>query len=449
MRRRQLAPAELFVGSFLLLTIAGTLGFKLLPGLYQGESLGWLEAAFTATSAVCVTGLIVVDTATYFTPAGQGYILLLIQLGGLGMLALTSMVITALGGRPSLRSEFVAASSRQAIPHITARRLILDVVRFTLYFEAMGAVVLYALWAPRLGWREAAWPAIFHSISAFCNAGFSTNTNSLMDFQQSPATLFVISLLIVAGGLGFVTMEELHQLTRRTNRTRNRLSIHSRIVLVATGILILGSWPLFTIFEWRNTLAHLPVLDKIVNSYFMSVTARTAGFNAVDYAEATDSANFLTIILMMIGGSPGSTAGGIKTTTFALLGLLAWSRLRSHSTVTFSHRSIPDETIQRATGLFVIATGVVVAGVLLLCSVGDLLGARERFMVLLFEVVSAFNTVGLSMGVTPKLSGLSHWVIIMLMFAGRTGPLALAAALTVRFSQRGRFRLAYEEVIVG
>lgn len=448
--QRRLAPAELFVGSFLLLTIAGTLAFKLLPGLYRGAELGWEDAAFTATSAVCVTGLIVVDTATHFTFAGQALILLLIQLGGLGMLALTSMVITALGGRPSLRSESLAVGSRQAVPHIAIRRLIVDIVRFTLLFEGIGAILLYAMWAPQLGWHNAIWPAIFHSVSAFCNAGFSTYSDSLVGFQQAPVTLLVISLLIIAGGLGFVTMEELHQLFRRDSKKQvPRLSVHSRIVLIATVLLTVGGWLLFAAFEWNNTLNHLPIVHKLSNSFFMSVTARTAGFNTVNYAQVTDSAGFLTIMLMMVGGSPGSTAGGIKTTTFALLGLLAWSRLRSRSTVTFAHRSIPAETIQRATGLFVIATGVVVIGVLFLTSMGDLLGAQERFMVLFFEVVSAFNTVGLSMGATSNLAAPSHWLIIVLMFAGRTGPLAIAAALVVRFSQRGRFRLAYEDVIVG
>ena len=178
--RRRLSPAELFIGSFLGLTILGTLCLKLLPGLTYNSPLSGNDAIFTATSAVCVTGLTVVDTATYFTFAGQLVILLLIQLGGLGMLVLTSVIITALGGRPSLRTETLAAGSRQLIPYIPARKLIIDVVRFTFFFEAVGAIWLYGLWAPRYGWQEAIWPAIFHSVSAFCNAGFSTNSTSLM-----------------------------------------------------------------------------------------------------------------------------------------------------------------------------------------------------------------------------------------------------------------------------
>lgn len=448
-RRRNLAPAELFVGSFLALTILGTLGLKLLPGLYQGAPLGWNDAAFTATSAVCVTGLIVVDTATYFTLAGQAFLLLLIQLGGLGMLVLTSVIITALGGRPSLRTETVAAGARQMIPYIPARKLILDVVRFTFFFEAIGAILLYGLWVPRLGWGGAIWPSIFHSVSAFCNAGFSTNTDSLIPFRDSPATILVISLLVVAGGVGFVTMEELYQLLIRRLPTGKRLSLHSKIVLSTTAVLIVLAWIFFAIFEWNGLLADMSIVDRLCNALFMSVTPRTAGFNTIDYALASDSTNFLTIILMMIGGSPGSTAGGMKTTTFALLGLLAWSRLRSYPHASFARRSIPDETIQRATGLFVIATGVVVLGVFALAFIGDVTGNRQLFLARLFETVSAFNTVGLSMGITSELSTTSRWIVIGLMFAGRTGPLAIASALILRLSRRGRFRLAYEDVIVG
>ena len=448
--QRLLTPAELFIGSFLSLTILGTLGLKMLPGLYRQDPLSWSDAAFTATSAVCVTGLIVVDTSTHFTLAGQFYLLLLIQLGGLGMLTLTSVIITALGGRPSLRSETITTGVKRVMPNVSARRLILDVVRFTLLIEAAGAILLYLIWAPRLGWREAVWPSIFHSISGFCNAGFSTNADSLVRFQDSPTTILTITALVIAGGLGFVTMEELLQVVRRKPKRRlQRLSIHSRLVLLTSAALLVVGWALFALFEWRGVLSDMPLTDKLSNALFMSVTPRTAGFNTIDYQAASDSTNFLTVLLMMIGGSPGSTAGGMKTTTFALIGLLAWSRLRARQTVIFAGRSIPDETIQRAVGLFVIATGVVLAGIFAVASVEEFIGRESDFLMSMFEVVSAFNTVGLSMGVTSELSAPSRWILVVLMFVGRTGPLSLAAALVVRLSQQGRFRLAYEDVNVG
>ncbi len=446
---RGLAQAEIFVLSFLALIVVGAVILRFVPGLYVNQGLNWTDSIFTSTSAVCVTGLIVVDTASYFTPMGQAVILSLIQLGGLGMLVLTSVIISALGGRPSLSTENLAVGARHMLPQIAAKRLIVDVVRFTFFLEAMGALALYAIWAPQLGWSEAIWPAIFHSVSAFCNAGFSTYSSSLMGFQNSPATIVVISLLVIAGGLGFISMEELHQRYILRNKAVRRLSIHTKLVLVTSGLLLFGCWPIFAAFEWRGVLSEMSTVDKLTNSWFLSVTPRTAGFNTIDYAAASDSTNFLTIILMMIGGSPGSTAGGMKTTTFALLGLLAWSRLRSHSTASFADRSIPAETIQRATGLFVIVIGAVVLGMFLLTSIGDAYDATEPFIAVFFEVASAFNTVGLSMGVTPELSAPSRWVVIVLMFVGRTGPLSIAAALVVRLTLGGRYRLAYEDVVVG
>jgi trk system potassium uptake protein TrkH len=446
---RKIAPAELFVASFVALIAAGVLAFRFMPGLYQNDSLGWTDSIFTATSAVCVTGLIVVDTATHFTFLGQLVILVLIQLGGLGMLVLTSVIISAIGGRPSIGSESMAASTSHVLPQVSASKLILDVVRFTFFFEAIGTILLYVTWAPKLGWREAVWPSVFHSISAFCNAGFSTNTASLIPFQDSPTTIFIISALVISGGIGFITMEEIYQVYLLRNRAIKRISIHSKLVLATSGLLLVGAWPAFAIFEWNGVLAEMPVLGKLTNSFFLSVTPRTAGFNTIDYAQASDSTNFLTIILMMVGGSPGSTAGGLKTTTIALLGLLAWSRLRSNPTCTFANRSIPEATIQRAIGLFVIGIGVVVLGVLAIATVGDFYGTEQPFLVRMFEVVSAFNTVGLSMGITGDLVSPSKWILIGLMFAGRTGPLAIAAALVVRLSTGGRYRLAYEDVVVG
>jgi len=439
----------MFVASFLMLIAGGALALLIMPGLYQGEGLGLTDAIFTATSAVCVTGLIVVDTATHFTFLGQLVILILIQLGGLGMLVLTSVVIAAIGGRPSLGSESMAASSSHVLPQVPAAKLILDIVRFTFFLEAIGAIFLYIIWAPTLGWQKAIWPAIFHSISAFCNAGFSTNTASLVEFQNSTATIIVVSCLVVVGGIGFITMEEIYQRYLRRNQAVRRITIHSKLVLLATAVLLIGAWPIFAMFEWNGVLAEMSVLDKLANSLFLSVTPRTAGFNTIDYAQTSDSTNFLTIILMSVGGSPGSTAGGLKTTTFALLGLLAWSRLRGKPTCSFANRSIPEATIQRATGLFVISIGIVVIGVFALASVGDYLGEKHSFMVRVFEAVSAFNTVGLSMGITGELSPTSRWILIVLMFVGRTGPLAIAAALVVRLSAGGRYRLAYEDVVVG
>lgn len=453
-RWRDLSPSQLFVSSFLCLILLGTLGLQGLPGLYTGDGLSWLDALFTATSAVCVTGLIVVDTSTYFTAWGQGYILLLIQVGGLGIITFTTLIISTLGRRLSLRSEFIVHGPHNVAPELDRRRLAHHVVAFSLLVEAAGFILLYLLWVPSMGFAEAAWPALFHAISAFCNAGFSTYSNSLMGFAERPFSLSIIGALIVTGGLGFLVLDELNAVRKARQRGRSyRLSLHSRLVLATTAILLAGGWLLFAMFEWRVTLAGLPLLDKLANSLFMSVTARTAGFNTIDYAHAGDNTNFLTIILMSIGGSPGSTAGGLKTTTFALIGLVAWSRMRGRRTSRLWRRSIPEETTQRAIGLFVVVFGIITAAIFLLtASELEWVAYSESrgFLLFMFEAVSAFNTVGLSMGVTPELSGFGRIMTAMLMFMGRVGPLTFAAALArTRAKGEGLFHYAYEDVSIG
>ena len=276
-----------------------------------------------------------------------------------------------------------------------------------------------------------------------------------MGFQAEPLPLLVVMALIVLGGLGFLTLEEVYLLQRsRREQRRFRLSLHSRLVLVVTAALLLVGWVLFCLFEWRLTLAELPAWSRLVNGLFMSVTPRTAGFNTIDYGQASASTNFLTVILMMVGGSPGSTAGGIKTTTAALLGLLAWSRFRGNGTVSAWSRSIPEETLQRAVGLFVVAFGVVTAAIFLFTTteIGAVRGGSTPggFLGYMFEAASAFNTVGLSMGVTPTLSSVGRWVAIVLMFLGRVGPLTFAAAIALRLRRHpGEFRFAYEDVVIG
>jgi trk system potassium uptake protein TrkH len=447
---QRVTPPQMFVGSFLLLVVLGTLGLKLLPGLYTGRPLGWLDALFTATSAVCVTGLVVEDTATFFTPAGQAFILLLIQLGGLGMIAFASLIILALGGRLSLRQMDVTVGSLDANPQIDARRLIFDIVLFTFGIELVGAASLYALWGPRMGWQEAAWPAVFHSVSAFCNAGFSTFSDNLIGLRQSPASLAVVMALIVAGGLGFLTLEELYiRLVPWKSGPVVRMSLHSRLVLLTTAVVIVGGAALAGLLEWDRTLAGLPAGDRVTNAFFISVTARTAGFNSIDYGRAAEGTNFLTILLMMIGGSPGSTAGGVKTTTVALLGLLAWSRLRGASVTSVWGRSVREEVTDRAIGLFVVAFGIVTVGIFILAITEPSAGRSFGFLDHMFEAVSAFNTVGLSTGVTPHLTTAGRVVAIALMFVGRVGPLTFAAALSVRQLDGRKFRYAYEDVEVG
>ncbi len=454
MLRRLLTPSRLLVGSFLGLILFGTLGLKLLPGLYVGEPLSWVDALFTSTSAVCVTGLVVVNTATHFTFWGEAFLLLLIQLGGLGILTFTTLIILALGRRLSLHHEATTALQAEVVPEIDFHNLVRNVVLFTFVIEAVGAILLAALWLPRFSPGMAVWHAIFQSVSAFCNAGFSSFPDSLMSFQSAPLTLLVIAALIVLGGLGFLTLEELHLGWNRSKGQRVRLSLHSRLVLATTAVLIVVGWVVCTSLEWTHTLGGMPAVDRMVNGLFMSVTARTAGFNSVDYASVSPGTNFFTILLMSVGGSPGSTAGGIKTTTLAVLALLAFAKLRGRHVAETRTRSIPEDTIQRSVGLVVMAFTVVTLGILIL-AVTELEPAglgqpHGSFLAYMFEAVSAFNTVGLSMGVTQHLSTIGRLVGVVLMYVGRVGPLSVAAAISLQDIVRSKdFRFAYEDVIIG
>jgi trk system potassium uptake protein TrkH len=454
--RDRTTPDRLLVASFLFLILFGTVGLKVLPGLYTGPSLSWIDALFTSTSAVCVTGLIVVDTGSFFTHAGQAFILLLIQLGGLGILTFATLAILAWGGRVSLHQEALALQPAEVLPQIDVGTMVKRIVLFTLTLEGIGAALLFLLWLGRFSPGQAAWHAIFHAVSAFCNAGFSTFQDSLTQFAASGPVLVVVMALIVLGGLGFVVLEELREWIRRRPETKATLTLtlHSKLVLVTTAILILLGAVLFSALEWNNVLAGFSPLGRVLNAFFMSVTPRTAGFNTVDYSTTSDSTNFLTILLMSVGGSPGSTAGGIKTTTVALVVLLASARLRGKGTPSAFRASVAPDTVERAVGVMVLTIGAMTLGIWLI-SVTELGGnahtqAPGEFIGHMFEMVSAFNTVGLSMGVTSHLSFLGKLITVALMFLGRLGLLTVGLALARRGRLSGDdYRYAYEEVMIG
>lgn len=447
----KLTPPQLLVLSFGMLTVAGTLVLRFVPGLTVGPGLSWTDAAFMATSAVCVTGLTVIDPATQFTLAGQMVLLAMIQLGGLGLLTLTSLILLTAGRRLSLRHQQLARTAG-ASEEIDVRHLLRRVLTFTVTLEGAGAALLYTGFLPDLGWRDAFWPAVFHSVSAFCNAGFSVFETSLEGQSFSWLSLTIVMALIVLGGLGFIALEELHNRLRRGG-TRVRLSLHTRLVLAATALLLLSGWIGFAVFEWHNTLDLMRDDFKALNALFGAVTPRTAGFSTVQYGEVTDPTAFMTILLMFIGGAPGSTAGGLKVTTVALLVGLAITRIRGDGELNAWGRTVPSETVQRAVGLGVIAFAVVSAAIFVLIAVEQPFLSHSRsdgaFLRYMFEVVSAFGTVGLSMGVTPTLSDPGRWLIIVLMFVGRVGLTTIAAAIAFRHAGRADVRFAHEDVAVG
>ncbi len=443
-----ISGVRLFVLSFAGLILTGTLGLLVLPGLYTGPRLGVIDAVFTAASAVCVTGLTVVDTAASFTFWGQAWLLLLIQAGGLGILTFATLIIRVLGRRSGLDVEAAVGTGVGADVGTTGA-MMRSVFALTFGIEAVGAAVLWLLWRGPLGAGPAVWHAVFHAISAFCNAGFSTFSDNLVGWRGSPAILLSIGGLILLGGIGFVVLEDLR--ARYVTRTARRLSTHSRLALGATAVIVVGAALIIQVSEAPHTLQGLSQGDRAANAIFMAITPRTAGFNSVDYDRVSNPAYATTVGLMFIGGSPGGTAGGVKTTTVSVLLLLLAARLRGRRHVSVKGHTVREDVIQSAAGLVVAAMAILATGVFLLLLTEPMTTAtaRNEFARLVFEANSAFGTVGLSMNKTPELTPSGRIIITLLMFVGRVGPLSLAAAMALARERRVPFRYAYDNVAVG
>jgi trk system potassium uptake protein TrkH len=440
-------------GSFAVAITAGTILLSL-PFAHTGGSVSFLDALFTSTSAVCVTGLTVVDTGSRFSPAGQAVVLALIQVGGLGLMTFAVFVGVLLGRRVAFTDRMVIQDSMHHTPRAGVRRLVRYVVAFTLVTEAAGAALLWLRFRGEHPAGEAVWQSVFHAVSAFCNAGFGLLSDNLVRYRGDVLVNLVVTGLIVVGGLGFlVNMELWDQVRVRLRGERAPLpTLHARLVLVATAALIVGGMAVFLALEWDNVLRDMPLRERVLAAWFQSVTPRTAGFNTIDFGQVSSDTLFFTIFLMFVGASPGSTGGGIKTTTFGLLVALAVARWRGRGRATVFHRTIPHAVMDRALLLALLAWALVSLGVGLLVATethGTPFGAAEpRFLALMFEAVSAFGTVGLSTGITPSLSGAGKLVLVVLMYAGRVGPLTLVLAVGPR-AEWGRFRYAEENVMVG
>jgi trk system potassium uptake protein TrkH len=391
----------------------------------SGQSMGLVNALFTATSAVCVTGLIVVDTALDVSRFGQVAILLLIQVGGLGIMTLSTLALWALGRRLSLRHEgavagLISAQDRGRL-FATAR----SIVQLTFLVEAAGAVVL-ALSFRGLGdgWAMAVWRGVFTSVSAFCNAGFALQTDSLVPYRQSAIVLHAVGALIVLGGLSPVAIFSLPAIVRRSTRP---VSAQARLALSAAVVLLVSGFVLFLAFEWNDSLAGLTVADKLHNAWFQSVTLRTAGFNSVDLVPVRSATLTLMLVWMFIGGSPGGTAGGVKTTTVSLLVLSVVQAIRGQWTLEAFGKRIPERTRTRAAVILAIAATTAL-GALLAVQLTQDMPSRTA----VFEVASALGTVGLSIGGTARLDGIGKAIIIASMFVGRVGGLTLLMFLSSR-----------------
>lgn len=447
---RVLSPLRVSVLAFALFILAGA-AFLMSPFCSPGRPLRFIDALFTATSAACVTGLTVLDTGKDLSRIGQIVVLVLIQVGGLGIMTMSTVFLLVAGRRPSLGARMVVQDTFTHRGDRDVRSMILDVVRFTLVIELCGATLLLARFGGMYPMGEALYLSIFHSVSAFCNAGFSTFSNNLEGFVGDPLVSLTVAVLIVCGGIGFLVLRELKLLFRGRGRANRCLSLHSRLVLVTSGALIGGGSLLILLMEWGNTLAGLSVGEKLLASFFQAVTPRTAGFNTLPIGSMANQTLMLMVILMFIGASSGSTGGGIKTGTFATLVVMGVSRLLGYPEPKAFGRTISPGSVARAMSVTMVCAAVVLLGTLLLqmTEVGSSPspGARGRFLELLFEVVSAFGTVGLSTGVTPALTDGGKLLIVLIMFMGRLGPLVMAVA--VARQRTVRFRFAEESIMIG
>ncbi len=444
------SPARISISAFICLILAGTVLLMLPPASSQ-RPLAFVDALFTATSASCVTGLIVVDTGKDLATFGQLVVLALIQIGGLGILTLSTVFILFAGGRVSLAGRFTVHDTFTHSGERSLSDLLFEVVRFTVFIETLGAFLLFLRFSQDRGIGEALYLSIFHSVSAFCNAGFSLFSDSIMSFRSDWLVNLTLCLLIVCGGIGFLVLAEIKNKLSLSRSGWTRLSLHTKLAVTSALFLIVSGALILLIMEYRNTFASMPLPEKVLAALFQSVTARTAGFNTIPIGHLTNGSLFLLILYMSIGGASGSCAGGIKTGTFATMAVLGLSRLRGYETPQIFRRSISSVSVARATSVVMVSIFVVSAATLLIqvTEIGSANHAlfRGQFLKLFFEVVSAFGTVGLSTGVTGQLSLAGKLIIIMVMFVGRLGPLAVAVAVARR--EVMHYKYAEELIMIG
>jgi len=440
----QQRPERMLALGFLLLILVGTVLLALPFSARDGRGIGWFNSLFTATSAVCVTGLVAVDAAAAFSPFGQAALLVLIQVGGLGFMVFATMVMSMLGHRISLKGRMLIQESMNTASPAGLVKLSRVYGLMALGIEMLGAALLSIRFIPRYGWGKGIWFSVFHAVSAFCNAGFDLfgRFSSLTSFARDPLVLLTVALMIVLGGIGFSVILE----TARCRGRWRSLSLHARIVLSITGILLLLGTAAYAGLEWGRTLRG-GAGENLLGAFFQSVTMRTAGFNSVDLSAMTDGSKLLSCLLMLIGASPASTGGGIKTTTVAAVVLLVVSVVKGENEINLSGRRLGAGVALRALAVTAIALGMLMAGTLLIVIFE---GGRYSLSDILFETSSAVATVGVSSIGSPNLTLPSRITLLPMMFLGRVGPLTLAAALAKRQGQaKNHIKYPEENIMIG
>ena len=442
-KRFEFSPSQILVFGFATVILLGAVLLSMPFATMDGHRTYFLNALFTSTSAVCVTGLVVVDTGTYWSLAGQVIILLLIQVGGLGFMTMATFFFLLLGKRIGLKTRLVmqASLNRNHVQGIV--NLGRHILIFTFALELFFATVLAVRWSFDMGIVKAMWFGLFHSVSAFNNAGFDLfgEFKSLMGYAADPVVNLSITALIILGGIGFgVVMEVKEAIINKA-----RLHMHTKLVLATTLILLLIGTVLIFVFEYNNTLKSLSLSGKLMASFFQSVTPRTAGYNTLDIGALYGYTQLLIIMLMFIGASPGSTGGGIKTTTLAVLGASIMSLIRGETSASVFRRNIPQVQVAKSMAIFILAILTIVS-----VSAGLMISeGGHDFLTILFETVSAFGTVGLSMGFTPHLTGAGKLLIIFTMFVGRIGTMTMVLALAERRKSSANINYPRGDVMVG
>lgn len=438
--KKPLSPSRTLLGGFVIIILLGTVLLMLPAASATGRPVPFLDALFMATSATCVTGLAVLDVGAELSRFGQVVLLLLIQIGGLGFMTFAAVLFLMLGKKISFQQRLYIQESLQQPAVEGVVRLARAVFLIAFALEAVGTIVLFARWYPEMG-REALFFAVFHAVAAFNNAGISLWPDSLMRFVGDPVVNGTVTVLVFLGSLGFTVMMDVGQ-----HRRWSRLSLHSKLVLVTTLGLIIGGALLLFFIELFNPLSRpLTGWERVWGAYFQSVS-RTSGFNTLDIGTMLPTSQFLLMLLMFVGASPGSTGGGIKTTTVALLAVMVVSVIRGRRDVAVFQRRIPQEQLMRALVLFLLGVATVIVVALMLSFT-----EREQatgFFPVLFEATSAFSINGLSMGLTPHLSPTGKVLLILTMLAGRVGPLTVAFALT-QTQPKETYRYPEEKVLIG
>lgn len=444
--KMRLEPTQTIALVFAGLILLGTVLLSLPAASRDGVSAGFLPALFTATSATCVTGLVMFDTFSQWSGLGQTVIICLIEIGGLGFMSAASLVIFLLRKKVGLRQRMVMAQALSVNDMASVVRLQKVVLRGSLLIQLTGALILTLHFWPQYGFKQAAIWGVFHSISAFCNAGFDIfgsmqPGSSLMLFQSDPVVLLTLGALVVVGGLGFFVWEEVIRI-----RKWKQFSVYTKLVLLMSGMLLAGGMIGICLLEWNNpaTIGNMPWYDKLLGGFFQSVTVRTAGFDALGQGGMTDGGKVWSMLLMLVGGSSGSTAGGVKTVTMMVLLLFLWSRIRGKGSVSVFKHSIPNNQVLDAMTIISIVVGLAVFGGLFISATSPI-GFTDG----LYEAVSALATVGLTTGVTTSLSLPAQILIIIYMYFGRVGVLTLSLGFLMGNQAQERFRYANTNLLIG